>query len=689
MRARLKLNTGYGQFRWAVLLLIVAVILPTVCLLWFMSEAVKNERLVIRQKLVLFHKNELEETARRLETAWSQRCRLFEQDDPVGPYEILVSAASQDGYDALLIYDDSGQRLYPVLSTDTGGVGGPSAALADAWQLEFVEQDYAQAAERYEQHVLSTSGYRKRLAALVGKGPALDDRGLLDALIGQSRSLAKLGRTNEAINVCRQAAFSPLADTGDSEILSRIADARLLLLHWMQNRAQYADRFEETFGKLLAMLYTSNEAGVALKADQNLFIAQRTLGLAQESPALQSRTTRAQGVSLRTLIAIEEQSLDLAGHFPTAASFEKWPLDKLQPLGAGEPNAYGVVHRSRDRTYLAMLSDQNIRSALREYADAFRNDYVDYRIADEADQTVAGLAEPAGEPFAAGPVGTCFPGWKIDLFFKEGDIFDQAASEQIATYTWTGVLVILLILGSGAMAAKSMGRQVKLNRLKNDFIATVTHELKTPLASMRVLVDTLIDGNYHEPQQATEYLQLVSKENERLSRLIDNFLTFSRMERNKQAFRIQRTSPIVIARTAGEVIKTKFERANCHFEMDIGEDVPDVMADSDAIVTVLVNLLDNACKYSYDDKQIRLRVCREDDSVCFAVSDNGVGIPRRAAKRIFRRFYQVDRSLSRQAEGCGLGLSIAKFIVDAHSGSIKVESKPDQGSTFTVRLPVA
>ncbi|MHC4566735.1 MAG: sensor histidine kinase, partial [Planctomycetota bacterium] len=118
-----------------------------------------------------------------------------------------------------------------------------------------------------------------------------------------------------------------------------------------------------------------------------------------------------------------------------------------------------------------------------------------------------------------------------------------------------------------------------------------------------------------------------------------------------------------------------------------GEDLPDVMADGDAMITVLVNLLDNAYKYSYDDKRIELRAFAQDGKVCFSVSDNGLGMSRRSAKKIFNRFYQVDRSLSRGAEGCGLGLSIAKFIVDAHKGSIGVESRPGEGSTFTVKLP--
>jgi signal transduction histidine kinase len=159
------------------------------------------------------------------------------------------------------------------------------------------------------------------------------------------------------------------------------------------------------------------------------------------------------------------------------------------------------------------------------------------------------------------------------------------------------------------------------------------------------------------------------------------------MERNKQAFEIVKTSPAAIANAAVEAVKTKFSKGQCEFEVKNSDDLPDVSADHDAIVTVLVNLLDNAYKYSHDDKHIEFRVFTEDSLVCFSVSDNGIGLSQRAIKKIFKRFYQVDRSLSRRSEGCGLGLSIAKFIVDAHKGSITVDSKPGTGSTFTIKLP--
>jgi signal transduction histidine kinase len=146
-------------------------------------------------------------------------------------------------------------------------------------------------------------------------------------------------------------------------------------------------------------------------------------------------------------------------------------------------------------------------------------------------------------------------------------------------------------------------------------------------------------------------------------------------------------SPAEIANAAADAVKTKFEQAECRLELHVAEDLPRVSADKDAMVTVLVNLLDNACKYSCDNKKITMKAFAEDASVCFSVSDNGIGIPRKAIKKIFKRFYQVDRSLARRAEGCGLGLSIAKFIVDAHNGQISVDSEPGRGTTFTVKLP--
>jgi len=665
------LHPRYGQFGWFVLLLAVVVILPTVCLLWFMSEVVKTERLVVRQRLVTPYENQLTEASAKAEEQWVEYGKLLERRPSAHFYRQFVSAAVQNDCDALLVYDETGSRLYPALSADASN--RPSEDFADAWELEFIKQEYQQAADRYEEY--------SRIS---------DDHGRLAACIGKSRSLAKLGNLDEAIAECKQrAAFSPIAETGDSRSLALIASARLLLLGWTRDKPAYATLYEETFRKLLAMLYNPNGAGFALPADENLFIARKVLEIGSNSGQLDKNADLLRGATLQRLIKVEERSIRFAEQFATTDLFDGWEPNRLQPVKIADTPYYAVVRRTSRGMCAALLSSDDVTRTLGDYARKFQDTNVDYQIVDEAGRLIAGITQSDLEPFATHPVSRYFPDWTTRLFFKDARIFQRAADERIALYTWTGVLVIGLILASGAVAAKSIGKQVKLNRLKNDFIATVTHELKTPLASMRVLVDTLLEGNYRNPQQVMEYLQLVARENERLSRLIDNFLTFSRMERNKQAFQMRSVSPASIAQAAAQAVKTKFSRGSCQFETDIPEDLPTIKADHDAMVTVLVNLLDNAYKYSYDEKRIKLSVAKENGMVRFAVRDNGLGIPRRAFKKIFRRFYQVDRSLSRRAEGCGLGLSIAKFIVDAHQGTIAVDSKPNQGSTFTVTLPAA
>jgi signal transduction histidine kinase len=184
-----------------------------------------------------------------------------------------------------------------------------------------------------------------------------------------------------------------------------------------------------------------------------------------------------------------------------------------------------------------------------------------------------------------------------------------------------------------------------------------------------------------------EYLNLIAGENLRLTRLVENFLTFSRIERNRQRFELAETSPAAIVDSALAAMGERLQAPGCQLEVELSSGLPAVYADRDALTTVLLNLLDNACKYTPAEKRIRLRAYRQDGRVAFAVEDNGIGIAPRERKRIFRRFYQVDRRLARETGGCGLGLSIVEFIVRAHGGEVTVESRPGAGSTFRVWLP--
>ncbi|MGA3284067.1 MAG: HAMP domain-containing sensor histidine kinase [Verrucomicrobiota bacterium] len=660
-------TTRRSQLQWLALLA-VAVVLPTVSLLWFMSRVIANERLVVRQKLTALYQDKLTEASAKTESMFAARLASLDKINPTAnPYSFFRHLVLESNSQGLVLWDAEGSVVYPRTADFMGGDASPVNPLAEAWHEEFAKKQYSEAAQIYDRFTADR-----------------DPHVAITAITGKSRCLSRLGRYNEAIEQCQKAAFAPSAENTDPALHLTIENARLLLLSLLKQSGPSplnSKIFSQTVAALIRDLYNPAGDRAMLPANQNLFIAQKVLEALQGPFRFDDAKAKEH---LEKLTTAEELSISAAETLrPYAGVF-----DGCFQTDLGQKPVYGLRHRLQSSTLLVLLSDAGMASVLSGYHDAFSGSESTYRILNASGDFVAGTPQPQGIPFSVAALPEGFPGWKAELYFQGGDVFQKAADRQIAVYAWTGFLVILLILIAGGFATRAVRRQIRLNEMKNDFIATVSHELKTPLSSMRVLVDTLLEGNVRDEAQANEYLRLTVKENERLSRMIENFLTFSRMERNKVAFTMVDAKPAVIASDAIESVKTKFAAHNCHLAVEIADDLPEIQADHDAIVTVLVNLLDNACKYTTDDKRVSLRIFPDDGFVCFAVSDNGIGLARRHIRRIFDRFYQVDSSLARKAEGCGLGLSIVKFIVDAHKGKITVESKPGQGSTFTVRLPV-
>jgi signal transduction histidine kinase len=662
-----------------------------------MSQAVKNERLAVRQKLVNVYGDKALEVRNEVDKRWKYQEEMVartlrEERFPDFFVHLIGNRASADG---VVVYDGNGECIYPTRAPEMSEETELAEEFEGAWEVEFSQNDLESAMKWYEEIAdKSESAYC-----------------YYKALLGQVRCLRGLGEIEKAIDVCEHIAYKSTQKKKDKRGLFLRANAKLLLAELrkeIRNRDGDSEwKFQAAVRNLLNMAGNYNSSSgilLGISSEQRVFLGRKAFELIEESGPflphpdyndIPEAIARISDIN-RKLVAAEELSLQVASKHINPRGGLLRVYEKLP--GAGS-SVYYFNCKADDKTVMLLRQRENFIHEpkvarekgmiydLKYYTEAFENSDVAYRIVDRWDAYIGGVRTPKGEPLLSTSVGANFPGWKLELYLKDNGSFEEAARRQTAVYIWSGVLVIVLILASGGIAGQAVGRQIKLNRLKNDFIATVSHELKTPLASMRVLVDTLLEGRYKGQEQATEYLELVSKENERLSRLIDNFLTFSRMERNKQAFEIVKTSPTAIARTAAEVVKTKFSEGRCKFKVNICENLPDVLADRDAIVTVLANLLDNAYKYSYDDKHIELRVFTEDGLVCFSVADDGVGMSRRTTTKIFKRFYQVDRSLSRRTQGCGLGLSIAKFIIDAHKGSISVDSKPGTGSTFTVKLP--
>ena len=285
--------------------------------------------------------------------------------------------------------------------------------------------------------------------------------------------------------------------------------------------------------------------------------------------------------------------------------------------------------------------------------------------------------------------GSWLPGWQLSFMPIESSEFDEDDRQHRLLYVSVALAGIGLIAIVGVAAAGSLRRHLRLARLKTDLVAAASHELRSPLASMRVLVDGLLADESFDPKKTREYLEMLAVENARLSRLIENFLTFSLLERNRHRFDFVPTEAADIVSAAVETMRDRLP-ADCDLRVEVPPSLPPVMADAEALRTALINLLENALKYTPDHKRIVVRVIHDGDgAVMFAVEDNGIGIPVREQRRIFRRFYRVDQRLSRETSGVGLGLSIVELIVRGHHGTVTVRSAPGAGSTFTMRVPCA
>ena len=310
-------------------------------------------------------------------------------------------------------------------------------------------------------------------------------------------------------------------------------------------------------------------------------------------------------------------------------------------------------------------------------------------VADESGRFVAGSERGERGVLAQASLRNLALPWSIQVFLANPAALNAGVKDRMRSYIWTLILAIGAVAIIAITAAITVGRQIALHELKTTSVATVAHELRTPLASMRMLVDTLREGRYRGESQLQEYLDMVASENLRLSRLIDNFLTLSRLERNEHAITLQPTSAREIIEQAVHAMRAKLEVPGCHFTCDLPASLPDILADRDAMVVVLVNLLDNAVKYTGDDKHIDLRARDASGRVFISIQDNGIGLSKSERKNVFRRFYQVDQKLSRSRGGCGLGLALVQHIVEAHGGRVDVNGQLARGTTFTVSVPIA
>jgi signal transduction histidine kinase len=246
-----------------------------------------------------------------------------------------------------------------------------------------------------------------------------------------------------------------------------------------------------------------------------------------------------------------------------------------------------------------------------------------------------------------------------------------------------------LLMGAGiVLMYRNVSRELALAKLKSDFVSNVSHELRTPLALIRLYAETLELGRITNRAKHQEYYEIIRKESERLTSLINNILDFSRIEAGKKEYDFRDTNVADLVRTTLESYRYEIEQNGFYFEEKIDNNIPSLRVDREAIARSLLNLVNNAVKYSTDQKYLGVRLYQRNGSVNLEVVDRGIGIPAKDQAKIFEKFYRVGDPLVHNTKGSGLGLALVRHIVQAHGGEVRVESAPGRGSKFIITLPV-
>jgi len=614
--------------RRQLLLIVVAVLLPAAVLIGLVRRVTRQEAELAEAHAARERRNQIDQLGREL-AARLEAIKLQEINRWI---RIPAAPESEQPPDAALVFVaalDGDRIILPWESN--GGLAEPSPDFLrqrqQAESLEFEKDDPAAALEYY------------RHAAAAARRPGEK----CEARLFEARVLLKARRAAEASRVyksmlkdCDSAADQdgiPFGLYASERLMNSLKDfeqARGYALARV-NRVRWTNPYETYMIRSLLKLVPDEETVAALNGiDRRLADIDRIQAFAKD---------------FRRVRALAETAWIAYGSEP-------WLVTVIPPQ-APLPSLVFVVS-----------STAAARKFLPPSASLVGKDTVD--------------SEPLGPAFHA-----------INLRFEPGSgdgrrrpVNSSFYAIGIASTLLVTTLTVLLLL-------RDVNRELRLADMRSHFVASVSHELKTPLTAIRMFAETLALGRARDNRTRTEYLETIVNESERLTRLVDNVLDFSKIEQGKKIYQLRPTSLSDVARSAAQALQYPLAQQGFTLNVSLDETVPAVPADPDAMKQAVLNLLSNAMKYSGNARQIDLIVKGTAEDAILEVTDRGLGIAPHERARIFEKFYRARSTDRDSIAGTGLGLTVVQHIVEAHSGSIEVRSVEGKGSTFCIRIPFA
>jgi len=645
--------------RRQVLLFLAAIALPC-------SVIVVLSLLMMSQQRELVEKRVAEEQRRMVNTV---RDELFTRLEKIKLQEITALAAQ----DAQTVPTKFGDRAIVMVGRVEGhqlllpwDVNGAAAQSRKVLQ----ESTFAAGIQQGEREefgasdtVKAVASYRASMARASHPAQAAYARLLL------GRALAKSGKQSDAVGYLREVLSRPADLTDEQGIpLSLYAAERLLAM-----KVSYEAVLEHIQGEADALCGGPPAKAYLIRSLANM--------IAESAP---EPTTRAAATDLqgrvRDHIQFIEEALALQNDFP------KLGLSEAQEPQDTEPSVWVLYGKESWLVSVAPLLGKARRVAI---VVRTRDAFASLRSGRANSTGLAPRVEWSAEPDAKGEsIGENFPGLKVRIASTDASPLAQRWNLQRSFYLFTLLLVLSATLFGGHFLWRDVRRELRLAEMRSQFVASVSHELKTPLTSIRMFAETLRMGRAGGPEAQVEYLDTIINESERLTRLLNNVLDFSKIEEGRRTYRFESASLAEIVSQSARTMHYPLVQKGVRLGVDIENGFSTVRIDPDAIEQAILNLLVNALKYSGKSREINLRVSSQNGFVVIQVSDQGVGIPSSEQSRIFEKFYRVPTPENKLVPGTGLGLTIVDHIVKAHGGRVEVQSALGKGSTFSIYLPL-
>jgi signal transduction histidine kinase len=694
-----------------IVIFIVTIFLPSVALSIFGIRAIRNEKFRLAQQYEIEHRR----LAEFLKTQVKSR---FEEVEIVIQNLIQDPIFSDKNYQAIrellnnrftdndlmdhifVIYKNEGPffpLFQPVLEKS---FQGKASLLDDAQQqklksaenYEFVQKDYKMADSLYNELFVQITDKNKQAQ-------------LLNHI---ARNLAKLKKYHRAITIYSRIINDYPQSTTTSDLsLALVAHLRIIDCYQMLGDTQEALKTSlHAYREMVRNPWNLNEnqfmtyAAMAEETVKNIF--SKTLSDFSDIKAYQKEFEQLKSIyqvrveQWKRMNDLKRECIpELRRSFLQPDSYLSYPLHHSKTID-GQDFLISAV----------MIPDENKNNALGILGAKISNDYLEeellrniienIQLGENKNLTISNLSGRImyGKRISSDEFSKItsffednFPPWRIEISHTETEGTGIIAIHK-SFYFWT-ILTLVIVLSFGiVLIVRTVTHEMEVLKIKSDFVSSVSHEFKTPLASIRALTERLLEGKVKNRTRTEQYFSIISQDTERLTRLVGNILSFSKMEEGKKEFDFEETNISQWLNQTIEVFNREPIQKGIKIKTQIPDNLPHLKIDRNALAQAINNLLDNAIKFSSGKKEVDVIVKKSEANLIIQIKDCGIGIPQAELNKIFEKFFQGKNAVRYSLKGTGLGLTLVKHTVEAHGGKVAVESKVGHGSTFSLFLPI-